>query len=118
MPVSSEEKRISFSSGENDAPPTATVFMNCSIVYCFDGRGFAKSDVATSVARRKRRSALCRIGRVYRGRDVTSQGDRNHQGPSAESLTRFPLCVQAVVTMSIVEHDVARASFGLVSAVF
>src|SRR5713101_3552225 len=38
MPVWFEEKRISFSSGEKDAPETRVVAMNCSIVYCLEGR--------------------------------------------------------------------------------
>jgi hypothetical protein len=37
LPVSFEENRILDSSGENEAPPTDTVAMNCSMVYCFLG---------------------------------------------------------------------------------
>lgn len=57
MPVSSDQNRISFSSGENDAPPTAIVFMNCSMVYCFDGRAFAASAAGTSARMNRRLSA-------------------------------------------------------------
>src|SRR5713226_1288992 len=38
MPVLFEEKRIFFSSAENETPEIAVVARNCSIVYCFEGR--------------------------------------------------------------------------------
>src|SRR5688500_5176010 len=59
MPVWFEEKRISFSSAENDAPLTATVFMNCSMLYCFDGRCFLPS-AAKSAAGTKRSARVTR----------------------------------------------------------
>ena len=41
MPVLFEENRKRDSSAEKPAPRTPVTFMNCSIVYCFDGRAWA-----------------------------------------------------------------------------
>ena len=41
MPVLFEENRKRDSSAEKPAPRTPVTFMNCSIVYCFDGRALA-----------------------------------------------------------------------------
>src|SRR6188768_2051070 len=41
MPVLFEENRKRVSSAEKPAPRTPVTFMNCSIVYCFDGRAGA-----------------------------------------------------------------------------
>src|SRR5262245_54856752 len=51
MPLSLEEKRIFDSSDENDAPLIRVLDMNCSIVYCLDGRA---GPAAVSVAAAKR----------------------------------------------------------------
>ncbi len=43
MPVLLEEKSSCFSSAVNDAPLIETVSMNCSIVYCFEGRWIGRA---------------------------------------------------------------------------
>ncbi len=46
MPVLFEENRKRDSSAEKPAARTPVTFMNCSIVYCFDGRALAVADGA------------------------------------------------------------------------
>ncbi len=66
MPVSFEEKRIFDSSAENEAPRILVLAMNCSIAYCFEGRGgpgaAASAAAATRPARHPARNAPSRSG--------------------------------------------------------
>src|SRR5712691_982887 len=91
MPVLFEEKRIFFSSAENEAPEIAVVARNCSIVYCFEGRpeGAARPGAAARAKARpargkRRKNVMDRSSSQQPAKRRTGAGD----GPGACTSSR------------------------------